>query len=510
MSTPSPTLAPAPALAPTLASSLLESAAAVAALGETASDIAILDEASVVAGMGVVRDHRRALQAYELALAASIARFSDHTLGYQGLARRNGSATPAIFIQSVTGSSIEEATKLARLGQAVVDAEDSGVEQTPVAVAVVAGDISVDAADAIRRGLGHPDTAVTAEQLAAVAGELIDRAAAGAGAMTPEALLKAARQARNDLDLDAVERGEKQRSMLRYVRVWKRDGMSGGSWALPDEDGGLEIYNAMKLLVAKKTNGPRFADVTKETPSLDSNDVVDSAGPSDSTPSGMPAAVLEDDRTPEHIMADGFAQIFHNGLTTNPSIVPGAGRAPVRVIVPANVLKNRVTNGPEATPAGSALLEETMTAISFNKLSEYLCEGGTTSILIDDHGRVLDAGREQRLFTRAQRTALGVRDGGCRHPGCDKPPSWCEAHHINYWAKDNGTTNIANGILLCRYHHMLTHNRDWQIIHDTHGRYWLKPPKEQDPHQRLTEMPSNNPLIAALTHTRQTDQTLAS
>jgi len=57
---------------------------------------------------------------------------------------------------------------------------------------------------------------------------------------------------------------------------------------------------------------------------------------------------------------------------------------------------------------------------------------------------------------------------------------------------------------------MLTHNRDWQIIHDTHGRYWLKPPKKQDPHQRLTEMPTNNPLITALTHTRQTDQTLAS
>jgi hypothetical protein len=49
------------------------SASAVAALGESAADVAILDEASVVAGMSVVRDHRRALQANELALAASVA-----------------------------------------------------------------------------------------------------------------------------------------------------------------------------------------------------------------------------------------------------------------------------------------------------------------------------------------------------------------------------------------------------------------------------------------------------
>lgn len=70
---------------PTLASSLLESASAVAALGETVADIAILDEASIVSGMGVVRDHRRALHAYELAFAVQVARFSD--TAYQPISR---------------------------------------------------------------------------------------------------------------------------------------------------------------------------------------------------------------------------------------------------------------------------------------------------------------------------------------------------------------------------------------------------------------------------------------
>jgi hypothetical protein len=490
----------------TMASSLLQSAAAVAALGESAADISILDDASVMAGMGLIRDHRRALQAYELALAATVAKRSDHTLGYDGLARRNGSATPAIFIQSMTGSSIEEATKLARLGQSMVDAELSpagsgGASVAPVVDAVIAGGISVDAADAIRKGLGKPDNAVTAEQLATVADELIARA----GAMTPEALLRAARRARNDLDLDAIERGQKQRTALRYVRVWKRDGMCGGSWALPEEDGGLEIYTAVKLMVAARTNGPRFADLTKDT----------TAAPDVRDARTTPEAVLEDDREPEHIMADGFAQIFHNGLTTDPSVVPGAGRAPVRVLVPGEILADRIANGADTAPTGSAILEETLTAITFGKLEEYLCEGGTVGVILDDYGQLLDVGREQRLFTKAQRTGLGVRDGGCRFPGCEKPPSWTEAHHLAYWARDGGLTDVANGILLCRYHHMLIHNTGWEIIRDTgqidgNGGYWLKTPKERDPQQRLIEMPSKNPLAAAMKHAKKSEQALAS
>jgi Domain of unknown function (DUF222) len=502
-------------------SPIVAAASGVAIFGACQGDIDRLDESSLKAGMAAIVELDRQAQTYKLWFATAIAKQSDHTLGYDGLARRNGSATPAVFIQSMTGSSIEEATKLARLAQSMADAEVAGLEQTPVSTAAISGGISLDAADAIRRGLGQPDAVVTASQLAAAAEELISRA----GAMTPEALLKAARQARNDLDLDAIERGEKQRSMVRYVRTWSRDGLSGGSWALPDEDGGIEIRNALKLLVAKKTNGPRFADVSKET--VVSADLVEPAHasePADESargPASEPAdesaggpasdepasAVPEDDRTPEQIMADGFAQIFHNGLTADPSIVPGAGRAPVRVIVPAAVLTDRLAGGPDGKPYGSALLEETTSAITFGKLEEYLCEGGTIAIGFDHNGDPLNVGREQRLFTRAQRTALGVRDGGCRFPGCDKPPSWTEAHHTDYWARDKGRTDIAKGILFCRYHHMLVHNKGWEIILDAAGDYWLKPPKERDPRQALIAMPSKNPLVAAMKRARGTDPT---
>ena len=450
---------------------LVESASAVAALGVCRADIDALDDASVVEGMRLVREHELQLQSYKVWLAAAIAGRSSHTDGYSGLARRSGAATPAVFIQSLTGGSLGEATKLAQLGALLVAGDDGGGEHlggehggsvggvAVVGTAAASGVISIEAADSIRRGLGEVDEAVTATELETAAHVLMARA----GDCTPEALLRLARQARNDLDLAAIERGEKERSSLRYVRRFRRDGMCGGSWLLPDSEGGLELDIALQLLLAEHTGGPRFeAGGDSDTGALDT-------------------------RTNEQVLADGFAQVFLNGLRADPTVVPGAQRAAVRVLVDVATLERR---------SGSALLEDSLTAITFPRLEEYLCEGGTVNVVADDNGDIINFGREQRLFTARQRAALAVRDGGCRFPGCAKPPSWAEAHHVRYWRRDHGPTDLSNGILLCRYHHMLIHNNGWEITRNR-GTFWLKPPASVDPSGALREMPSSNPLMIA-------------
>jgi hypothetical protein len=160
----------------------------------------------------------------------------------------------------------------------------------------------------------------------------------------------------------------------------------------------------------------------------------------------------------------------------------------VRVIVTDEVL---------AEGRGTAILEDSLTKITFEKLEEYLCEGGHLGVAFDNSGNLIDVGRERRLFTKRQRIGLAVRDGGCRYPGCDKPPSWTEAHHILQWARDHGRTDITNGILLCRYHHMLIHELGAEIIRDGPA-FWLRLPKSMDPTQALVEMPSKNPIVAAM------------
>jgi hypothetical protein len=80
----------------------------------------------------------------------------------------------------------------------------------------------------------------------------------------------------------------------------------------------------------------------------------------------------------------------------------------------------------------------------------------------------LDHGTMKRLFTKHQRIALAQRDLGCATPGCDRPPAWTEAHHAgNPWAR-GGHTNLAEGVLLCAFHHHQVHDGIWNIRFHPH------------------------------------------
>jgi hypothetical protein len=87
----------------------------------------------------------------------------------------------------------------------------------------------------------------------------------------------------------------------------------------------------------------------------------------------------------------------------------------------------------------------------------------------------LDLGRTSRVVQPAQRAALVVRDGGCVFPGCDRPPAWCEAHHLVHWL-DGGPTDLPNLALLCRAHHRAVHEGGWRLQRDPDGRFTATPP----------------------------------
>ena len=103
-------------------------------------------------------------------------------------------------------------------------------------------------------------------------------------------------------------------------------------------------------------------------------------------------------------------------------------------------------------------------------------------MLFNSKGQCLDAGREQRLFSWAQRMALAERDGGCAK--CHAPISHCIAHHIRWWHRDAGPTDISNGVLLCVRCHTQIHRDGWSIDVDENNHVWFTPPRELDPEQR--------------------------
>jgi hypothetical protein len=99
----------------------------------------------------------------------------------------------------------------------------------------------------------------------------------------------------------------------------------------------------------------------------------------------------------------------------------------------------------------------TGTRVSAGEVRRLACHAGILPRVLDGASSVLDQGRAKRLFTPAQRLALADRDGGCTYPGCDRPPAWTEAHHLDHWARDTGPTTLENGALLCAWHHHQVH-----------------------------------------------------
>jgi hypothetical protein len=91
-------------------------------------------------------------------------------------------------------------------------------------------------------------------------------------------------------------------------------------------------------------------------------------------------------------------------------------------------------------------------------------------------GAHLQVGRATRVVSDAQRRALVHRDGGCGFAECDRPPEWCDAHHVVPWDR-GGRTDLDNLVLLCRRHHRLVHEGGWHIERDAEtGEVRIKPP----------------------------------
>ncbi len=96
------------------------------------------------------------------------------------------------------------------------------------------------------------------------------------------------------------------------------------------------------------------------------------------------------------------------------------------------------------------------------------CDADVHRVVMSSTSEVLDLGRSTRVVSAAQRRALVVRDRGCRFPGCDRPPNWCDAHHLRHWAQ-GGPTDLGNLVLLCRRHHVLCHEGGWHLARGPDG-----------------------------------------
>jgi hypothetical protein len=128
---------------------------------------------------------------------------------------------------------------------------------------------------------------------------------------------------------------------------------------------------------------------------------------------------------------------------------------------------------------GTVVLD-TGTELSAGQARRLACTATVVPMVLGGDSQILDVGMGQRLFDRYQRIALAQRDGGCVWPGCDRPPAWCEAHHLCPWSQ-GGPTDLNNGVLVCGFHHRLLHGGEWEARMATDGVVEVIPPARIDP-----------------------------
>lgn len=120
--------------------------------------------------------------------------------------------------------------------------------------------------------------------------------------------------------------------------------------------------------------------------------------------------------------------------------------------------------------SGSGRLTSTAAPVSIETVERLSCGADVRLQINGSAGEPLWLGRPTRLFSPAQRRSLiAASGGGCQWPGCTAPPVWCDVHHIAWFHRDDGPTDVDNGVLLCSFHHHLIHEpagRWRMVVHD--------------------------------------------
>jgi hypothetical protein len=188
--------------------------------------------------------------------------------------------------------------------------------------------------------------------------------------------------------------------------------------------------------------------------------IVDAAVDALAKPVPDPETGDRDPRSAEARRADALVELVRRA-TSAPEALPRQTKTSVVVTIGLDALQGRCRG------AGMTLSDHLLTVETVRRLA---CDAELIPVVLGSHGEVLEQGRAERLFTRAQIRHLWLRDRTCTFPGCSKPATWCDAHHLIHWA-DGGPTDVEHAALLCQRHHTVVHTNKYagEVVDHGHG-----------------------------------------
>jgi Domain of unknown function DUF222./HNH endonuclease. len=362
-------------------------------------------------------------------LAGEVARRSPRAAGKDGLAKKQGFLNPVRLVAASTGGALAGAARLISVGAATAERQSLSGDRLPprhphLAAASRTGAVSVEAAAAITGMLDRVVSRADAQHADRVE-KLLARQAAD---LPLELLMRVIRGAEARLDPDGVRPREDE---LRADRAlsFREDARSMlHVTAVLDPETGAPVKAAIEATVTHSIRARRGSV----------------GGTGRDGPDAAPA-VIDDDRTIPQMQADAMAMIARHAI--------GCARMP---------------DAPAMAVVVRTELETLVAGVGHGQL--------------DGLDQPVSAGMMRKLAASAGiiPAVLGERDGGCAC--CGMQLSYAEAHHIRWWERDTGPTDLNNGVLLCPPCHTRVHDDGWGIrVRD--GQVWFIPPPYVDPHQ---------------------------
>ncbi|WP_072312981.1 HNH endonuclease [Agrococcus sp. Marseille-P2731] len=416
---------------------------AARALLAGAPSFASMTDREVVAVLGHAAELSRTLTALQVRLAGELGERSRGPAD-QALCRTMGHRHARAAVAAVLGIRGSAAQALLRMAalttpQLSLTGGDVAAKYPRVAAAFDAAGISLAQAQAI---VDHLEPASPRADLAILAwaeGALVDAATDPHAPLGPELLVTQARAYVAVLDPDGVLPSAERQRAMRSLKLWQQeDGMWQLRMVCPPEAAAaikslLDAYLSPRVRVAFRDDGEPGCDVDgAEVPHAGDGDPLEEEAPLD-------------DRTPEQKRHDVLVGLVQAHAASGDAPV-AAGEPPVLVLTGTvqafgDYLHDRPSTDRTLT------IEHTGDLVPIETIGRFLCHAALQRAVVDAEGHVLELGRAERLFTRAQRRALAVRDRGCRVRGCGIPAAWCEAHHVVWW-EHGGRTDVNNGTIL--------------------------------------------------------------
>lgn len=319
----------------------------------------------------------------------------------------DGAADTTAWLKDTLKVSGRQAKKTSERARRLKFLPDTADALSEGAIGTEHADILADAMD--DRHLGDP--------------EETERALLGrAREQTPDQLRATVRRLEQQADDGALADQEQQARARRSVRLSQRaDGMWSGRLLL-DPVAGETVKTALEAFTQpdREDTPPRYR------------------------------------RRPDQRRADGLEAMANAALGSGEAPQQGGVRPHISLLVDLETAFGEGTEPAQAEFSGP---------ISPQATRKIMCDAAVTRIVYAPDV-VVNVGRTRRSWSASQRRAVIALDGGCRWPGCDIPAGWSIVHHVEWFDRDNGRTDLANGVLLCWHHHSRVHDDGWRFQMD--------------------------------------------